>query len=60
MKATLTFPSALTFPLLLNGELKTIEKSLVKFTASLGWSAIREAARPQNAVHSLLPSLFIV
>ena len=42
MKVTLTFPSALTFPLLLNGELKTIEKSLVKFTASVGWSAIRE------------------
>lgn len=60
MKVTLTFLSALTFPLLLNGELKTIGKSLVKFTASVGWSAIREAAGPQNTVHNRLPSHFLL
>lgn len=60
MKVTLTFPSALTFPLLLNGELKTIGKSLVKFTTSVGWSAIREAAGPRSTVHNLLPSHFLL
>ena len=61
MKVTLTFPSALTFPLLLNGELKTIGKSLVEFTASVGWSAIKDAAGPvAQCSHCSAKSAFIV
>lgn len=32
----------------------------MKFTASVGWSAIREAVGPQNTVRNLLPSHFLL